>query len=143
MTSRHIDRHFVIYLHCLHLQIVLGLAELATMLHAIIVMVSYNVVLNFNTNKSRRLFRFTVVACYTTSCDVGPRFATTQNYDKSQHVSICFQIWKINYMNNRNVDFSLCRYVFLCEYLRSNFYKVSKFMSMNRARLGRLKKKKM
>ena len=54
MTSRHIDRHFVI---CLHLQIVLGLAELATMLHAIIVMVSYNVVLNFNTNKSRRLFR--------------------------------------------------------------------------------------
>ena len=40
MTSRHIDRQFVI---CLHLQIVLGLAELATMLHVIIVMVSYNV----------------------------------------------------------------------------------------------------
>ena len=40
MTSRHIDRQFVI---CLHLHIVLGLAELATMLHVIIVMVSYNV----------------------------------------------------------------------------------------------------
>ena len=38
MTSRHIDRHFVI---CLHLEIVLGLAELATMLHVILVMVSY------------------------------------------------------------------------------------------------------
>ena len=38
MTSRHIDRHFVI---CLHLEIVLGLDELATMLHVIIVMVSY------------------------------------------------------------------------------------------------------
>ena len=120
MTSRHIDRQFVI---CLHLQIVLGLAELATMLHVIIVMVSYNVVLNFNTNKSRRLFRLSPAThLYLLKCDVGPRFATTQNYDKSQHVSICFQIWKINYMNNRNVDFSLCRYVFLCEYLRSNFY---------------------
>ena len=51
MTSRHIDRQFVI---CLHLQIVLGLAELATMLHVIIVMVRYNVVLNFDTNKCRR-----------------------------------------------------------------------------------------
>ena len=40
MTSRHNDRHFVI---CLHLEIVLGLAELATMLHVtcILVMVSY------------------------------------------------------------------------------------------------------
>ena len=119
MTSRHIDRQFVI---CLHLQIVLGLAELATMLHVIIVMVRYNVVLNFDTNKCRRWFRFSPATRHLL-CVVGPRFATTQNYDKSQHVSICFQIWKINYMNNRNVDFSLCRYVFLCEYLRSNLYK--------------------
>ena len=88
MTSRHIDRQFVI---CLHLQIVLGLAELATMLHVIIVMVSYNVETLIQRNAADDLGFLLLHDILDLLCVVGPRFATTQNYDKSQSYRFVFR----------------------------------------------------
>ena len=59
----------------------LGLAELATMLHVIIVMVSYNVQTLIQRNAADDLG---FLLLHDIFCVVGPRFATTQNYDKSQ-----------------------------------------------------------